>query len=244
VLYGSWDPRGARLLDLVEAVDRLHADDGCPWHKGQTHASLGNYLLEETYETLDAIASGDPAELREELGDLLFQPILHARIASANPEGAFDIDDVAAGIVDKIIRRHPHVWGDADPDDLYRHWNEAKAAEKSHRAHPAEGVSRQLPALAFAAKLIERFADAGAPLDLPEPPAGLELDPDGPDRERAVGEFLLAAVAAARAAGVDPELALRHVVAQRAGLDANSGAADVPVADPGADLDGDPDDHR
>ncbi|WP_035748744.1 MazG family protein [Glycomyces sp. NRRL B-16210] len=208
VVYGSWDPPGARLLDLVEAVARLHAEDGCPWHRGQTHATLGPYLLEESYEVLDAIAGGDAEELREELGDLLFQPLLHASLAED-----FDIDDVAGDLVEKIVRRHPHVWGDADPEDLYENWNEAKAAEKPDRDHPADGVSRQLPSLALAAKVIERFDDQGEPLDLPELPEGVKIEPD------AVGDFLLAAAAAARAAGVDPELALRRAITERAGLE-------------------------
>ncbi|GAA2163297.1 MULTISPECIES: MazG family protein [Glycomyces] len=208
IVYGSWDPPGARLLDLVEAVARLHAEDGCPWHRAQTHETLGPYLLEESYEVLDAIGSGDADELREELGDLLFQPLLHASLAED-----FDIDDVAGDLVEKIIRRHPHVWGDADPDDLYEHWNEAKAAEKPHRDHPADGVSRQLPSLALAAKVIERFHDQGEELELPELPEGLKLEADE------VGDFLLAAVAAARAAGVDPELALRKSITERAGLE-------------------------
>ncbi|WP_100446513.1 MazG family protein [Glycomyces xiaoerkulensis] len=212
VVYGSWDPPGARLLDLVAAVDQLHAEQGgCPWHREQTHDSLGPYLLEEAYEVLDAIAGGDPAELEEELGDLLFQPVLHARLAAGR--GEFDVDDVAGGLVDKIIRRHPHVWGEADPDRLYEHWHAAKAAEKPHRTHPAEGLSRQLPSLALASKVIDRFADAGTPLDLPAPPEGC-----GPGAEE-VGEFLLSAVAAAKAAGVEPELALRRALIDKAGLD-------------------------
>ena len=212
VVRGSWDPRGARLLDLVAAVDRLHAQQGgCPWHREQTHRSLAPYLLEETYEVLDAIADEDSAELEEELGDLLFQPILHARLAAGR--GEFDIDDVAAAVVGKIVRRHPHVWGDADPDDLYRHWNEAKAAEKPHRGHPADGVSRELPALAFASKVIDRFTDAGVPLELPELPAAAR-----PEAAQ-VGDFLLAAVLAAKEAGVEPELALRRALMARAGLE-------------------------
>ncbi|WP_026922485.1 MazG nucleotide pyrophosphohydrolase domain-containing protein [Glycomyces arizonensis] len=212
VVYGSWDPPGARLLDLVAAVEQLHADEGgCPWHRSQTHESLAPFLMEESYEVLDAIADGDAADLEEELGDLLFQPVLHARLAAGR--GEFDIDDVAGAVVDKIIRRHPHVWGDADPDELYEHWHSAKAAEKPHRDHPADGVSRRLPSLAFASKVIDRFADAGAPLDLPELPGGAKVDADD------VGEFLLAAVVAARAAGVDPELALRRAVVVKAGIE-------------------------
>lgn len=212
VLYGSWDLPGARLLDLVAAVERLHAEEGgCPWHRAQTHESLASFLMEESYEVLDAIAADDPGEIEEELGDLLFQPMLHARLAAGR--GAFDIDDVAGAVVDKIIRRHPHVWGEADPDELYEHWHSAKAAEKPHRAHPADGVSRRLPSLAFAAKVIDRFDDAGKPLDLPELPGGVEV------RAEDVGEFLLAAVAAAKAAGVDPELALRRAVVAKAALE-------------------------
>ncbi|MCH7231668.1 nucleoside triphosphate pyrophosphohydrolase [Glycomyces sp. L485] len=212
VVYGSWDPPGARLLDLVAAVDQLHADEGgCPWHREQSHESLAPFLLEEAYEVLDAIAAGETRELEEELGDLLFQPVLHARLAAGREE--FDIDDVAGALVDKIIRRHPHVWGDADPDDLYEHWHSAKAAEKPDRDHPADGLSRQLPSMAFAAKVIDRFADAGKPLDLPALPESVKVEADD------AGEFLLAAVAAARAAGVDPELALRRAIVEKAGLD-------------------------
>ncbi|HEU5128931.1 MAG TPA: MazG nucleotide pyrophosphohydrolase domain-containing protein [Glycomyces sp.] len=213
VVYGSWDPPGARLLDLVAAVEQLHdAEGGCPWHRAQTHESLAPFLMEESYEVLDAIAEGDPGELEEELGDLLFQPLLHARLAAGR--GEFDIDDVAGAVVDKIIRRHPHVWGDADPDELYEHWHSAKAAEKPHRDHPADGVSRRLPSLAFAAKVIDRFADAGQPLDLPELPSGATVAAED------AGDFLLAAVAAVKAAGVDPELALRRAVVEKAGLEA------------------------
>ncbi|GAB3644997.1 MazG nucleotide pyrophosphohydrolase domain-containing protein [Glycomyces tarimensis] len=214
VVYGSWDPPGARLLDLVAAVDQLHAEEGgCPWHRAQSHESLAPFLMEESYEVLDAIAAGDALELEEELGDLLFQPILHARLAAGREE--FDIDDVAGAIVDKIIRRHPHVWGDADPDDLYEHWHSAKAAEKPDRDHPADGVSRRLPSLAFAAKVIDRFDDAGVPLDLPDLPDGLKMEAEE------VGDFLLAAVAAAKAAGVDPELALRRALVEKAGLESD-----------------------
>lgn len=212
VVYGSWDPPGARLLDLVAAVEQLHAaEGGCPWHRAQTHRSLAPFLMEESYEVLDAIEEEDPGELEEELGDLLFQPVLHARLAAGR--GEFDIDDVAAAVVDKIIRRHPHVWGEADPDELYEHWHSAKAAEKPHRNHPADGVSRRLPSLAFASKVIDRFADAGEPLELPALPAGVDVEAEG------AGDFLLAAVAAVKAAGVDPELVLRRALLERAGLE-------------------------
>ena len=111
-MTGSYDLPGARLLDLVTVMDRLRSPGGCPWDQEQTHRSLATYLLEETYETLEAIEA-DPAHLREELGDLLLQIVFHARIAEEDQVDAWSIDDVAAGIVDKLIRRHPHVFGDA-----------------------------------------------------------------------------------------------------------------------------------
>ncbi len=106
--------RGARILELVEVMDRLRSPGGCPWDARQTHRSLVEYLVEEAYETLEAIETDDDDGLREELGDLLLQVVFHARIGQENPENAWDIDDVAGGIVDKLIRRHPHVFGGTD----------------------------------------------------------------------------------------------------------------------------------
>lgn len=113
VLLGSWDVPGARLLDVVAAMDRLRSPGGCPWDADQTHASLAPYLVEETYETLDAIESGDLVHLAEELGDVLLQVVFHSRVAAEDPNG-FDIDDVAGHLVDKLVRRHPHVFAEAD----------------------------------------------------------------------------------------------------------------------------------
>ena len=131
VLHGSYDVPGARLLDLVAVMDRLRSE--CPWDQRQTHRSLAAYLLEETYETLEAIESGDADHLREELGDLLLQVYFHARIAAESGPDGFTIDDVAAGIVDKLVHRHPHVFAGldvADADEVNRNWEALKAAEK------------------------------------------------------------------------------------------------------------------
>ncbi|WP_035534471.1 MazG family protein [Haloglycomyces albus] len=200
-LHANWDRPGARVLDLVDTVDALHADiGGCPWHKGQTHTTLAPYLLEETHETLEAIDARSDADLREELGDLLFQPLLHARINSE-----FTLDDVADDVVEKIRRRHPHVFADAKPDDLYDNWAAIKGAEKSHRSRPDEGIPRDLPALAFAQKLLKRTDPHWAHGDHPD------------NRERAysteeIGQQLLELVDIARNNGVDAETALRRAV--------------------------------
>ncbi len=146
----SSDPVGSRLLDLVEVMDRLRSPGGCPWDAEQTHESLLRYLVEETYETVDAIEAGSSDGLREELGDLLLQVVFHARIAAEN-EG-WDVDDVATGIVDKLVRRHPHVFSDvsvADADEVRANWEVLKAAEKGRRS-PAEGVPLGQPALSLA----------------------------------------------------------------------------------------------
>jgi len=112
ILIGSFDPVGGRLLDLVEVMDRLRSE--CPWDQRQTHESLIRYLVEETYETIEAIESGDRAHLAEELGDLLLQIVFHARIASEDADAPFAIDDVAGQVVEKLIRRHPHVFSDVE----------------------------------------------------------------------------------------------------------------------------------
>ena len=186
------------LLELVEVMDRLRRE--CPWDREQTHRSLTRYLLEETYETLEALESGDRAHLREELGDLLMQVYFHARIAEETPRerGGFDVDDVARGIVDKLVRRHPHVFADvavADVAEVERNWERLKAEEKQ-RPGIADGIPVALPALAYADKVLSRLEKAGR---APEPPEGA-----------GIGERLLALVAEARAAGLDAESELRR----------------------------------
>jgi XTP/dITP diphosphohydrolase len=185
------------LLRAAEVMDRLRSPGGCPWDATQTHQSLAKYLLEETYETLEAIEIGDMALLREELGDLLLQVLFHARLAEELAEGQrFSIDDVASDLVDKLVHRHPHVFADTEvggADEVNENWERLKAAEKG-RASVVDGVPMGQPALALAAKLVSRAERAG-------------IDP--PVEDDGIGERLLVLVREAVAAGVDPELALR-----------------------------------
>jgi XTP/dITP diphosphohydrolase len=171
LMYGSWDPSGARLLDAVTVLDRLASPGGDPWKLQQTHESLARFLLEEAYEAYDAIESGDRAALREELGDVLLQVVLHARLAQNLPEDeAWSIDDVAAGLVDKLIRRNPHVFGDAPAqsvDEITEQWEQIKSAEKA-RDSVLDGIARSQPSLALATKILSQAARAGLPVVLPE----------------------------------------------------------------------------
>jgi XTP/dITP diphosphohydrolase len=200
VLHASYDVPGARLLDLVTVMDRLRTS--CPWDREQTHESLARYLLEEAYETLEAIETGDYAHLREELGDLLLQVYFHARIASEGEDGgteAFDIDDVAGGIVDKLVHRHPHVFAGvevADAGEVEENWEALKRAEK-RRDSVLEGIPLALPALALADKTLGRAERVGV-----APDAGA-VD---------LGERLLALVVEARRQGRDAEQELRAAV--------------------------------
>ncbi|MFV0463757.1 MAG: MazG family protein [Nostocoides sp.] len=134
ILPGSWDVPGARLLDVVAVMDRLRSPGGCPWDAEQTHDSLMPYLAEETAEYAEAVASGDRAHMAEELGDVLLQVAFHARVAQEHLSAPFDIDDVAAGLVEKLVRRHPHVFGDAQastPEEVEANWAAIKAQEKA-----------------------------------------------------------------------------------------------------------------
>jgi XTP/dITP diphosphohydrolase len=190
---------GAQLLAAVRTMDRLRSPGGCPWDAEQTHSSLAPYLMEEAYETLEAIELDDLAALREELGDLLLQVLFHARLAEeAAAEQRFDIDDVAADLVAKLTRRHPHVFGDqqvADADAVAVNWEQLKQAEK-RRGSVTDGIPFGQPALALAAKLVGRSGRAGLPV---QPPTG-----------PGIGERLLALVGESVAAGLDPEQELRR----------------------------------
>ncbi|MEO3806710.1 MazG family protein [Nonomuraea sp. B1E8] len=164
VVPGSYDLPGARVLDLVAVMDRLRTE--CPWDRKQTHESLVPYLLEEAYEVLETIEQGDYPALREELGDLLLQVVFHARVA----EG-FDMDDVAEGIVGKLVRRHPHVFGSVraeSADEVNDNWETIKAAERAARGSESalDGVPMGQPALSLAAQLLRRAERAGAPASL------------------------------------------------------------------------------
>jgi XTP/dITP diphosphohydrolase len=223
LLHGSADLPGAHLLDLVATMDRLRVE--CPWDARQTHASLAPHLLEEPYEALEALESGDEQAFCEELGDVLLQVVFHARVAAERADG-YTIDDVADGIVAKLVRRHPHVFADvtvSGADEVKRNWDEIKKTEKEEKRIRAErsgltatpsvpsaldGVPFGQPALALAAQLQRRAARAGVPADL----ASLEADdvvgePDGSGDD--LGRALFRLVARAREAGRDPELELR-----------------------------------
>ena len=212
LVAGSWDLPGSRLLDLVAVMDRLRSPGGCPWDAEQTHRSLLPYLLEEAYETVEAVETEDLDGLREELGDLLLQVVFHARLGEEHPDQPWSVDDVAAGIVDKLIARHPHVFAaqggtDATAEQLDARWDELKRVEKG-RTSAVDGVPLDQPALALSANLLARAARAG--LDVPVADLdGLDVAL-GPDpSEVKVGSALLAVVARSAAAGVDAEAALR-----------------------------------
>ncbi|EWT01598.1 nucleoside triphosphate hydrolase [Intrasporangium oryzae NRRL B-24470] len=204
LLIGSFDVPGARLLDVVAVMDRLRSPGGCPWDAEQTHESLVPYLLEESHETIEAIESGDPVHMQEELGDLLLQIAFQARVAEEHPVEPFGIDDVAGGLVDKLVRRHPHVFADVDastPAEVEANWETIKAEEKQHRSHPLEGIPLSLPALARAHKAIGRLEKAGRS-DLVDEALAAE----------GLGAELLAVVRRARSAGIDAEAALRETL--------------------------------
>ncbi|MFE1548940.1 nucleoside triphosphate pyrophosphohydrolase [Streptomyces sp. NPDC058718] len=195
LLPGSYDLPGSRLLDLVQVMDRIRRE--CPWASQQTHKGLTKYGIEEAYELVEAIEEGDREELREELGDVLLQVVFHSRIAEEDAEEPFSVDDVAGTIVEKLILRHPHVFGDATaetPEEVRAQWLRVKAVEKQ-RESVTDGVPLGQPGLALAAKLAGRVRTAG-------------LDVSPPEGE-GIGYELLGLAARAEAAGVDPEAALR-----------------------------------
>jgi tetrapyrrole methylase family protein / MazG family protein len=219
-LTALWIPRLAapvagELTRFDELVRRLRAD--CPWDRQQTHRSLTRHLLEEAYEVLEAIEAldaDDPtpeqdAHLEEELGDLLFQVAFHARLGAER--GSFTLADVARGVHDKLVHRHPHVFADvavAGADDVVRNWEQIKKEEKS-RDSVFDGIPGTLPSLLYAAKVQRKAASLGVD---PEPPS--TVDVTGLAGDEAVGDALYAVVAAARRAGVDPEAALRGASAR------------------------------
>ena len=185
---------------LLEVMHRLRRD--CPWDAQQTHLSLVPYLVEETCEVVEAIETGTPADLREELGDLLLQVVFHSELAAE--EGAFDVQDVAAGIADKLVARHPHVFETEDvPTDLHATWEQRKAVEKG-RTSALEGIPERLSALARAAKILSRARSRRVPLAVPQ-----DVEPI---TDEALGEALLALVVRAQASGLDAEQSARAAV--------------------------------
>ena len=169
----------------------------CPWDGEQTHRSLLNHLIEEACEVVDAVEAGDDTELAEELGDLLLQIYFHSRIAEE--EGRFSLDDVARGISDKLVGRHPHVFGDEDvPDDMWQSWEERKRQEKG-RTSALEGIAESLSVIGRAHKVVSRTRSHGVPVELPSEPIA----------EAEVGEQIIALVSRAHASGIDADAAAR-----------------------------------
>lgn len=207
LVYGSWDPPGARLLDVVAVMDRLRSPGGCPWDAEQTHRSLARYLLEEAYEAYDELVRDDLTAFREELGDVLLQVAFHSRMAEELPEEErWTIDDVAGDLVEKLVRRHPHVFAGESVDGIEHmmaNWEEIKKAEKS-RQSAMDGVALSQPALALATKLLSRASRAQVAVPVPA------ASPNPVADESALGQALLAVVADAVAAGLDAEGALRQ----------------------------------
>lgn len=208
--FQSRDPAQA-LGDLVRVISRLRGPDGCPWDRAQTHRTLVPYLLEEAYEAAAAVAYGSPEEMREELGDVLLQVLLHAQIEFES--GRFGIGEVADSLREKLVRRHPHVFGGGraeTAEEVRVRWEEIKGNE----ARPKRDLTK--PALLAAAKLVEIREAQGRPI-----PTGVHVrrPPGSADPERAMGEILLEAVALARNLGCDPELALHRLLAPEGDLD-------------------------
>jgi XTP/dITP diphosphohydrolase len=196
---------GSELLRLVEVMDRLRSPGGCAWDAEQTHESLIKYLLEESYEFIDAIESDDRAGMREELGDVLLQVYFHSRIAQDHPTDPFTIDDVAGAIADKLIGRHPHVFAGLEvsgTEEIIENWEAIKAKEKG-RTSPIDGVAMSQPALPLVSKLIYRADKYGTQLDIPN------YQSEEVATEESVGRALASVIAWAYRNEIDPELALR-----------------------------------
>jgi XTP/dITP diphosphohydrolase len=198
--------QGSQLQRLVEVMNQLRSPGGCPWDAEQTHESLLKYLLEESYEFVDAVAGGDRIDMREELGDVLLQVYFHARIAQDHPTDPFSIEDVAQGIADKLIRRHPHVFAGVEVKDsaeVIQNWEEIKREEKG-RTSALDGVAMSQPALPLIEKLLYRAEKYNL-----DPLTPTHADLAGSADEGAVGQALLAVIAWAHSNGIDAEAALR-----------------------------------
>jgi XTP/dITP diphosphohydrolase len=230
VLVASWDVPGSRLLDLVAVMDRLRSPGGCPWDAEQTPESLVKYLIEESHEAAEAIESGDRDHIREELGDVLHQVVFQARVAQEHATEPFDVDDVAGAIIEKLVRRHPHVFADGDastPAEVERAWEQIKAAERAAKAphgggedgHQGllHGIPRSLPSLLAAEKVLARFDRTGGDL------ATVEAGDDD------LGMAIVALAARARERGESAEALVRLALAR---LDAAAQDGARPASDP------------
>ncbi len=202
-----------QMDDLIKTAHKLRAPGGCPWDAEQTHESLLTYLIEETYELIDAVQSNDPEAIKEELGDVLYNVIFHADIAQAN--GQFTIQDVAKYMEDKMKSRHPHVFGSDEEkqefaaktgEDVMKSWDTHKKKEKPERESVLDGVPLGMPALALANKVIGKAEKLGV-LEKGQSPIQVNSDEE-------LGTLLLAIVSAARVNGIDPEMALRKATTE------------------------------
>ena len=196
----------SELERLRETMDRLRSPGGCPWDAEQTHESLLKYLLEEAYEFIEAVESGDREAMREELGDVLLQVIFHARMAEEASEGSFNVEDVAKGVTDKLISRHPHVFGGVEvsgTEEVVQNWEKIKAAEKS-RTSALDGVPVGQPALPLAAKVLHRVEKYEY-----EIPTDQSISIPTDLSQKKAGEILLSVIEQIQAQGIDPEAALR-----------------------------------
>lgn len=214
------------LDTLIATLERLRAPGGCAWDREQTHESLVKHLIEETYELIEAIEVGEPADMVEELGDVLYQVLFHSDIAAE--AGQFTLEDVAAHVTGKMVGRHPHVFGDATAetaDDVMAVWDDLKKTEKPHRTSVVDGIPMGMPALALADKMLGRAHKVGL-LDATAPGAINVTEEDE------LGPLLLAIVASAKANGLDSERALRTALR---GLSAEIQAHEVESAKPGAE---------
>lgn len=198
---------GSQLHRLVEVMDKLRSPGGCPWDGEQSHESLLKYLLEESYEFVDAVQSGNRADMLEELGDVLLQVYFHARIAQEDPENPFSIQDVAQSIADKLIRRHPHVFAGielSDSAEVLANWEVIKRQEKG-RTSALDGIAMAQPALPLIEKLLYRAATYSLDVVIPD-----VINFDCEADESSVGQALMTVIAWANANGVDAEAALRR----------------------------------
>jgi XTP/dITP diphosphohydrolase len=207
------DYHGKGLIGLIELMDLLRSPGGCPWDAEQTHHSLAEYLLEETYEVLDAINSGDYSHLKEELGDLLLQVIFHSRIAEENLTDGFDINQVANDLIAKLISRHPHVFDEEvelGADQVKKNWEQIKAEEKS-RSSAFDGVPKDLPALLFAGKILTRLEKYQPEYENLVEEQIVELLKEETTQEQ-LGEILFQIVQQSKKLNLEPEIALRNRV--------------------------------
>jgi XTP/dITP diphosphohydrolase len=197
---------GSELTRLREVMDRLRSPGGCSWDAEQDHVSLLKFLLEESYEFIEAVEENDRDAMQEELGDLLLQVYFHSRMAEEDKEQPFNIEDVAKGVADKLIRRHPHVFSDivvSSSSEVLENWEAQKAVEKG-RTSAVDGVPLAQPALTLVSKLLYRASKSNYKLPIAEP---VKL-PDGIDQDQ-FGQLLLGLISQAVEKGLDPEAALR-----------------------------------